>query len=114
VPIVERSWCIVVVGFNWGLKKKWWCQFLLLWVNCFFAKFSKGPPPPPTFSSFFDYGSSLGGEKKNKSKRKKKSKKSVTPLDFTVVKVKNTYFGPKRSKREREKERCVNPVLGGY
>jgi hypothetical protein len=51
-------------------------------------------------------GALLG--KKKKKVKEKKSKK-VTPLDFIVVKVKNTYFGPKRSVKEqaRERERVV-------
>lgn len=48
-------------------------------------------------------------EKRRRKVTGKKSKK-VNPLDFIVVKVKNTSFGPKRSKRERD--RVVSPGVG--
>lgn len=74
----------------------------------FLPKLQKGPPQ---LQFLFYYGSSFGKKKKVKGKKSKK----VNPLDFIVVKVKYTYFGPKRSVRGRARERergLFNPVLG--
>jgi hypothetical protein len=60
------------------------------------------------FGSFFDYGKLFWGKRRRKVTGKKSKK--VNPLDFIVVKVKNTYFGPKRSVREQE--RVVSPGVG--
>ncbi len=73
-----------------------------------FAKASKRPSPASVPFLLWE----LFWEKK---KVKGKKSKKVNPLYFIVVKVKNTYFGPKRIVRGRPRERergLFSPVLG--
>jgi hypothetical protein len=64
VPIVERSWCIVVVGFNWGFKKKMVVPIVaFVRKKLFCQSFEKAPPPHIQFL-FFIMGALLGGKEK--------------------------------------------------